>query len=161
MKMSDQNKYSYGVDPAWVNLGLVIADQDGKVVHTEVLNPSLVGFSQILDKFPFEKYPPSVVVIERYVSYGGVKSTHTEHVTMMIGALVDRTRDSKQFFFRAIDWKTKLVKERHLLNGFENPSTKLDKKFSKAMAENIYGRKFKTDHEADAACLAFLGVRAL
>ena len=106
---------------------------------------------------PFLQLPPATVVIEGYVAYGGITSKHSEYILMMIGAIVDRTRSGEQLFFRAIEWKTALAKREFKESGFRNPSDKMDKKFSKALALHLTGVKFKTDHEADAACLAYIG----
>lgn len=137
-------------------MGICVLDQDGNVVWSAAVNPSEKGFSGTLDALPLDEYPPSVVTIERYVAYAGAQSKFSEHILMVIGAIVDRTREAKQLFFRAIDWKTALVK-RAAREGFVNPSTKLDKKLSLALAEFVTGKRFKTDHEADAACLAYIG----
>ncbi len=149
--------YHYGFDAGWTALGLCILTQDKKVVFSAAINPSLKGFSKTLDDMPFSLYPPTTTVVERYVAYGGVTSKYSEYILMMIGAIVDRTRDSEQLFFRAIDWKKELVKKEFKESGFRNPSGSLDKKFSKALATHLTGVKFKTDHEADAACLAYIG----
>jgi hypothetical protein len=57
---------------------------------------------------------------------------------------------------RAIDWKMDMVKALHKKKEFENPSSKLDKKFSIAAAKACLDHEhtFATDHEADAVCLA-------
>lgn len=149
--------YYWGVDPAWKNMGVVVLDSQGKVVWSATVNPSEKGFSGTLDDLPFQEYPCKAITIERYVAYSGAQSKYSEHILMMIGALVYCTKDSDQLFFRAIDWKTGLVKQESRLRGFSNPSTSLDKKYSLAMAQHLTGVKFKTDHEADAACLAYLG----
>lgn len=159
MKMSNKCEYFWGADPASTNYGIAVLDQDGKLVFSTTVNPTVLGMSGALDSLPLLDYPPKVIVIERYVAYAGMRAQGSEVTTMMIGATLDRTRASKQFLFRAIDWKTLLVKERFKSHGFNNPSAKLDKKFSKAMATHLTGVKFKTDHEADAACLAFIGLR--
>lgn len=132
-------------------------DSDRNVVYHAAVNPSLKGFSETLNDLPLERYKPSTATVERYVAYGGITSKYSEHILMLIGAIVDRTRDSEQLFFRAIDWKKELLKKEFKETGFRNPSTSLDKKFSKALATHITGVKFKTDHEADAACLAYIG----
>jgi hypothetical protein len=58
---------------------------------------------------------------------------------------------------RAIDWKSTLCKILVRDHGFTNPGNSFNKEFSLAAAELIYGKKLKSDHEADAICLAFLG----
>ena len=149
--------YFWGVDPGWANCGVCVLGNDGKVVWSAAMAPSKLGFSKTLDEMPMLQYPPKRIVIERYVAYSGAQSKYSEHILMMIGAAVDRTRGADQLFFRAIDWKTGLVKREAKNSGFVNPSTKLDKKLSMALAQHVTGTKFKTDHEADAACLAYIG----
>lgn len=149
--------YHWGFDAGWTALGLCVLDSARNVVFNAAVNPSLKGFSKTLDDMPFEQFPPATVVIERYVAYGGITSKYSEYILMMIGAIVDRSRGGEQFFFRAIEWKTALAKREFVKSGFRNPSTKMDKKFSKALATHLTGVKFKTDHEADAACLAYIG----
>lgn len=151
------SKYYWGADPASVNMGVCILDEHGRVVLSKVVNPKEMGVSKALDSLPLEEYPPSAIVIERFVSYRGAQSSASELTLMVIGALMDRTRDAKQLFFRAIDWKMALTKKAAKESGFVNPSTSLDKKLSKALATHLTGVKFKTDHEADAACLAYIG----
>lgn len=152
-----ESTYHLGIDAGWTNFGACILDQDNNVVWTANLNPSKLGFSKVLDEIPFDSYTFSTVGIERYVAYGGIVSKYSEHILMMIGCIVDRTRHSQQFFFRAIDWKSMLAKRAFKESGWVNPSTKFDKKFSKALATHLTGFTFKTDHEADAACLAYIG----
>lgn len=152
-------EYYWGFDPAWKNMGVCILNSEGKVVLSVTVNPSEKGFSKTLDDLPLDKYPPEAVVIERYVAYKGAQTALSEQILMMIGAILDRTRGARQLFFRAIDWKMALTK-RAAKQGFQNPSTKLDKKLSLSLAEHVTGTKFKTDHEADAACLAYIGTIA-
>lgn len=103
----------------------------------------------------------SSVTIERFVAYAGVSTAETENICMIIGALQymfasPYTWNTESLMLRAIDWKTTLVKELYKQKGFDNPSTKLDKKFSIAAAKACldHEHKFATDHEADATCLA-------
>lgn len=150
-------EYYWGIDAGWTAYGICVLDSDRKVVWHRAMNPSQYGFSKTLDELPLDLYPPSVITLERYVAYSGRMSKYSEHILMMIGATVDRTRGVPQFFFRAIDWKNLLVRKLFKESDFKNPSTKLDKKFSLAAAEHLVGVRFKTDHEADAACLAYIG----
>lgn len=99
--------------------------------------------------------------LERYVSYKGVNTAEAENILMLIGGLRQALRYSQAslpfdvLLVRAIDWKTDLVKYLVKNKGFDNPSTSLDKKFSIAAAKCIIGNhEIKTDHEADAICLA-------
>lgn len=58
--------------------------------------------------------------------------------------------------FRAIDWKNYLLYHFDLTpeNG------KLDKTFSFLAAEKICGKRPRTDHEADAICIAYCAYKA-
>lgn len=152
--------YHYGCDPAWRTHTITILNQDHKVMWSKVMDLSVGGFSKSLDQIPMEQYPPKTIVFERYVSYAGKANKYSEYILMALGATMDRTRMAEQFFFRALDWKTALVKREFRERGFVNESTRMDKKFSKAMALHLTGHKFKTDHEADAACLAAIGIRS-
>ena len=155
--MSQTETFYWGNDPAYKTSGVAVLNDDLEVVFSTVLDFSKEGFSKTLDTLPFEQFPPKSIVFERYVAYQGTQSKYSEHILMGLGCFMDRTRFCRQLFFRAIDWKTLLAKHEFMHNGFVNPSKTLDKKFSKAMAEHLTGIKFKTDHEADAACLAYLG----
>jgi hypothetical protein len=87
-------------------------------------------------------------------------TTESETITMMIGALIlgtDYYTSHEVRLFRAIDWKMNIVKALFKKQGFQNPSDKLDKKFSIAAAKAVANvKEIKTDHEADAICLAGL-----
>ncbi len=164
--------YHLGIDPGWKNLGVALIKQsvDKTVapvaVGTTVMNPSsyknIAEFINKLDAvIDDHDVTLDTVTIERYVAYQNVQSAETENITMVIGAL--------HYYFnfqwaidprmvRAIDWKTALVKALFKKKGFNNPSTSLDKKFSIAAADSCMGKvlALKTDHEADAICLAAL-----
>lgn len=150
-------KYYWGNDPGFTNSGVAVLTEKGEVVWSKSLDFSKEGFSKTLDQLPLNEYPPSAIVFERYVAYSGITTKYSEHILMGLGAILDRTRHSEQFFFRAIDWKSMLAKRAFKESGWVNPSTKFDKKFSKALATHLTGFTFKTDHEADAACLAYIG----
>lgn len=150
--------FHWGNDPGYNNSGVVVLNQNCEVVWSRSLDFSKEGFSKTLDQLPLLEYPPTTMCMERYVSYGsGINTKYSEYILMGLGAMLDRTKEAEQFFFRAIEWKTALLKREFKMSGFRNPSTKMDKKFSKALATHITGVKFKTDHEADAACLAYIG----
>ncbi len=178
--MDHSHVYRIGVDPAWKNLGVSVIKEEVKTgkltpVFTKVMNPSTYkSISEFVSDLHDEVHHSLVheedhadkshdqtvsVTIERFVAYAGVSTSETENICMIIGAL--------QFMFysdwgldalmlRAIDWKTTLVKELYKQKGFDNPSAKLDKKFSIAAGVACLDVevKFKTDHEADATCLA-------
>lgn len=174
-------KFTVGIDPGWKNLGLAILreDEDGlKILSTQTLNPSEMGGhgkaawkirGLVLDAVRQQHVDPEDVLIhvaiERYVSYNNVNSAETENILMLIGALLCALDGiSVQVdMYRAIDWKTELVKLLVKNRGFDNPSTSLDKKFSVAAAHaclDIPG-EFHNDHEADAVCLASIGLLKL
>lgn len=175
-------KYHVGIDPAWKNLGLSIVKEDvatGELtlVSSYVMNPSeyktIPEFVQKLGGLAHGDMVKDIckgepefsgtinsVTIERFVAYAGVSTSETENICMIIGALQFAFKaryNLDSLMLRAIDWKTSLVKQLFKTQGFDNPSTKLDKKFSLA-AGNACLRQdknvFKTDHEADATCLA-------
>ncbi len=168
------NKYLYriGIDPAWKNLGLAIVKEDintGELylVHSCVMNPSTFPtipdfvnalWKVVLDKLFESGEEPCIdsVTIERFVAYAGVSTSETENICMIIGALQYLFKAPGCLMLRAIDWKTTLVKELYKQKSFDNPSAKLDKKFSIAAAKACldHEHKFATDHEADSTCLA-------
>lgn len=107
--------------------------------------------------------------IERYVTYGQVITAQTETICGLIGSLryffeavpSDSFQNNSPNLLRAIDWKIPLCQYLVKNKGFDNPSTSLDKKFSmaaaKACLDNSEKIVIKTDHEADAICLAYVG----
>lgn len=107
--------------------------------------------------------------IERYVTYGQVITAETESICGIIGAFryffesvqSDSFQNASPNMLRAIDWKIPLCQYLVKNKGFDNPSTSLDKKFSmaaaKACLDNVENIVIKTDHEADAICLAYTG----
>ncbi len=165
------DKFLVGIDPGWKNLGLAISKQDtetGKVtmVHTRVMNPaSYSSPSKFINNLDLVITPLLLhtdhVTIERFVAYAGVDTAETENICMLIGSLTyyfasPQYWNTEPLLLRAIDWKTKLVKELYKKKGFDNPSAKLDKKFSIAAAHSCMDEpiELKTDHEADALCLS-------
>lgn len=173
--------YRLGIDPAWKNLGVSLVREDVEtgelsLVRSTVMNPS--GYptiplfvselhhwvwNEILgDRDGDEDLSDALlesVTIERFVAYAGVSTAETENICMIIGGLQQAMFAEwgcHSLMLRAIDWKTTLVKELFKRKGFENPSVKLDKKFSIAAAKACLDEevKFATDHEADATCLA-------
>ena len=155
--------YKVGIDPGWSNLGLVVLDKDNKKVFSINMTPSehktIAGATQAVEEQlgPYWKGITSAA-IEKYVVYGkGVPSKAGIDTTMMVGALqyMFHLQNIEPQIYRAIDWKTSVCKDLFKKTGFKNPSEKFDKKFSLAVAEHICGEKFATDHEADAAGLAY------
>lgn len=153
--------FALGIDPGWASFGLGIIDRSGKVVHQWSSAPKTLGITGFLDRLTseLEPYPAQSLIMERYVGYEGVNSGSSEYILMLIGALVYyfESRQVPVTMVRAIDWKSTLCKILVTTKDFTNPSSTFDKKFSLAAAQLIAGQKFKSDHEADAICLAYLG----
>lgn len=164
-------EYHIGIDPGWKNLGVAVSEYNKetkkfKLLSSKVFNVSEYGtiskFIEGLDKFlvPLILRVDSVT-IERYVAYAGVSTAESENICMVIGALSYYFAsfmywEKEPLLLRAIDWKTTLVKTLYKKKGFDNPSSKLDKKFSIAAAKACMDEatEFETDHEADAVCLS-------
>ena len=147
------------MDPGWASFGLAKVNEEGTLISAEGFVPRDFG----LTKFVNDKFSGitniETVVLERFVAYEGVHSNVNEPLLMLIGALQYRFENEgvKVGLVRAIDWKPRLCKWLVRNKGFSNPAPSFDKKFSLAAAEALSGVKFKTDHEADAVCLAYLG----
>lgn len=150
-----------GVDPGSVNLGFAVLVGD-TITHYETIDPTHMSLAQVVAKIVSavpKKRKEVVLSIERYVAYKGTHNSASEHILMIIGALVYEFErlNHEVLQFRAIDWKPSICKHLFLNYDFKNPSTSFDKKFSVAAAELLSGKKLKTNHEADAICLAFKG----
>lgn len=169
------HRYGIGIDPGWKNLGFAIVRQQSEgepieLLYSAAINPSekgIIGTVNYLGTLIEQTLPnlaiptPDVRVgIERYVPYNNVMTGESENITMMVGALylgMDYYTKNEVGLFRAIDWKMNLVKALFKWKRFQNPSDKLDKKFSIAAAKAIVNvEEIETDHEADAICLASL-----
>lgn len=161
-----------GIDPGWASCGYSLTT-DGKVVVKGFLEPrQFVEDGEVLSSavdevwnqlrvFPKDSLEMfDRLYIERYVAYAGVTSSASEQILMFIGALVHRFEFDgiPVTMVRAIDWKPKVCKYLVRTQGFNNPHPSFDKKYSILAAEALSGQKFKTDHEADAVCLSYLGV---
>lgn len=155
--------YLLGIDPGWKNLGYAILKEENgefSLVHSGVENPSETDaeFPSVLAAKTWSiigsENDFTHKSVERYVPYNNTFTAETENITMIIGGLREVFRPVN--LYRAIDWKTQLVKLLAKNTGFDNPSTSLDKKFSIAAARHILNNKgdFNSDHEADAICLA-------
>lgn len=173
-------EWGVGIDPGWVNAGYATVKAAAEPFKFEIktagtANPSSVLSPESIIHFIFEEtiHPMSArdgfgrvlipLSIERYVSYGNVRSTHGEEILEIIGMLrMEYWRDcgfAPVNMIRALDWKTKLCQTLVRHTGFNNPSKKglLDKEFSVAVAKHLttnHGSILKTDHEADAIALA-------
>jgi hypothetical protein len=168
--------YGIGIDPGWRNLGLAIVqrfhgEENIELVHSCTLDPAalggIIGTMQEITRICVGNIDWGMADVissrmERYVPYNGVFSTEAENITMLIGGLyhgLDSENLGEPGLVRAIDWKTNLVKALFKWKKFQNPSDKLDKKFSVAAAKACISndKGFNTDHEADAICIASLG----
>ena len=166
-----------GVDPGPVNTGWALLGPDS-FLACGVFDPRATGdvimaaeelWMGIQSHLPDGKVAIVGAAMERYVSYKGVLTSNAEDTCLFIGSLTYllRSRGINTTLVRAISWKPRVCKKLHLTNGYDNPSTKLDKKFSNSAACNILGvteykkRPFKTDHEADAICLAYFAKESL
>lgn len=164
---------SLGIDPGWKNLGLAIVTGDGedyrvKVSYSKVCNPSvwdpLESFVDEAILGPIFHLSNGLIdyetVVERYVAYENVRSAEAENINNLIGMIrigvYGDKRGSAPTLYRAIEWKVKLSQLLCKHTGFQNPSLTLDKKFSIAAAKAVLKEPYeiKTDHEADAICLA-------
>lgn len=167
-----------GVDPGPVNTGWCIRGPSGELVRG-TFNPSATGdvvmaADRLFKEFQYQaqafgKYSFERAAIERYVTYKGVFTSNAEETCLFIGSLTFLLRSNgiKTSLVRAITWKPKVCKLLVTEKGFDNPSKKLDKKFSMAAASRVLDittfkdRPFKTDHEADAICLSYFAEKLL
>ena len=154
-----------GIDPGWASFGIAI--KDGPSASFVPKNyGSRVNFIGVLHCWLLESIKRDMedvdIYIERYVTYGGV-TTDPEQILMLIGALeyYFTQNFNKPILIKALDWKVKLVHHIVKTTGESNPSKSLDKKFSIWAAEKMSGKKFKSDHEADAVCLSYLSEEIL
>lgn len=154
-----------GVDPGPVNTGWSIRSKSGSAMACGVFNPSksdsIIRAADDLLKIvkaarPID-LPIQVACVERYVAYKGI-NTNAEGILLFIGSLLHALQSDGITILtaRAIDWKPAVCKSLYKAKDFRNPSDKFDKKYSIAAAECIIGRELKrTNHEADAICLAY------
>jgi len=177
MEAMTTNTLVLGCDPGWRSAGYALLSHNDATGFTPVMigvdDPSQSGsrYPSVFAAKLHEHVAPNsgslaYATMERFVPYNNTFSTEAENIVMMIGGLreaiqpwaqeVASTLRGRMLLVRAIDWKVSLVKLLVKHTGFDNPSTSLDKKFSIAAAKHILNGKydFKTDHEADAICLA-------
>jgi hypothetical protein len=168
-------KVGFGFDPAWKTLGSAVVQETTKPFKFDVIfssttspgdDPSGPCFhvaSLVESMLAYAGQNPAneiSVCLERFVSYGNVRSSHTEEITRIIGQLEMKVELTPGLYgplmLKAIDWKTKLCQTLVKYAGFDNPSASLDKKFSIAAAKHISTTPDDkiSDHEADAICLA-------
>jgi len=150
-----------GIDPGTVNIGIAVTDNDGKLVYSTVLNcRELGGIDKVINEILciVTEHQVSTCAIERFVPYRNVFSSSAEEILMLIGAIwyALKSINIEPIMFRAISWKPALCKYLVKTQGFSNPSTNFDKKYSVAAAQAITGTKVKTNHESDAVCLSYI-----
>lgn len=153
-----------GVDPGWTNLGWCLIDES-KVVASGTMRPKDNGHGltalTLMDHIRSLGEDPANIrglCLERFVYYEGKHNPDSENILMVTGEFTAVASAMKVPFrlFRAIDWKTAIIKHLWIKSAFKNPSQSFDKKFSMAAAKCSLGMTFKVDHEADAGCLAYL-----
>ncbi len=161
-------RYFLGVDPGWKNLGWALCDENFSLVATGVLVPASIeeaGYGLTPDAIAVsiksEVGEVNIVgaCMERYVTYKGKHNPASEQILMVTGQLqywLNHLVESDYKMFRAYDWKSSLLRYLHKNKGFHNPVQDLDKEFSMAAASYCFDTTFKTDHEADAACLSYI-----
>lgn len=153
--------YYFGCDPGWTNLAYAWVGEEGELVETGCLVPKDLKCAETPEHFCRTTWVPldelGGAAMERFVYYDGIHNPNSEQILMVTGQIQHWLRGYEEIptMFKAYDWKSRLSK--HLYKkGFRNPSDRFDKVFSMAAAEYIFNIDFKTDHEADAACLAYI-----
>lgn len=158
-------KYYLGVDPGWTNLAFAWLSEDGHLTTGCLIPKDLKGaitpnlVEDAVDANKDESVELCGMMMERFVYYDGVHNPNSEQILMVTGQMQFWAKDRYDVtpvMIKAFDWKNRLSK--HLYKkGFRNPSERLDKEFSLAAAEFIFPEhNFLTDHEADAACMAYI-----
>ena len=162
-------KWYLGCDPGWTNMAYAWLSDQGDLV-TGVVVPKDLPKCRIAPMIADEALEKHIVdfgadhevvgaMMERFVYYKGVHNPNSEQILMVTGQMqcwLAYEHEVTPTMIKAYDWKNRLSK--HLFKkGFRNPSDRLDKEFSVAAAEFIFpDYDFKTDHEADAACMAYI-----
>lgn len=164
-------KWYLGVDPGWTNLAYAWLSDEGDlitgcVVPKELpkgrLAPMVISDAhwkclECQDGFE-QTHEVAGAAMERFVYFDGVHNPNSEQILMVTGQVqyfLASEHNAVATMFRSFDWKSRLSKKL-FKEGFRNPSDRLDKQFSIAAAEWIFDREFETDHEADAACMAYI-----
>lgn len=153
-------KLYLGCDPGWTNLAYAWMDEY-EDLKTGCINPKELP-KGVLAPMVIDMPNTGVIagaVMERFVYYGGMHVPDSEYILMVTGQMQYMLASHAEIvptMFKAFDWKTRLSK--HLYKkGFRNPSDRLDKVFSLAAASFLFpDYTFETDHEADAACMAYI-----
>jgi hypothetical protein len=148
-----------GIDPGTRNIGVAITDDDGKLLFSKVYaledDGGLQGVTEHIVELVYRRCVTSCA-IERFVAFKGIHSKASEEILMLVGYLryALALAQIPVSLYRSIEWKPALCKYLVKEFKFDNPSTKFDKIFSKAAAENITKEKIKNDHLADAIGLS-------
>lgn len=142
-----------GVDPGWKKLGWA---KLGDTIESGTLDPSSLPPGSVGAEI-FGEDIPGGLCMERYVYYGKGQNPDSERILLVTGQVQAAAFDAGTPFwmFKAIEWKKAVVKFLRT-KGEVNPYDSLDKRFSLWAAETLLDHSFQTDHEADAACLAWL-----
>lgn len=163
--------FHLGIDPGSTNLGWAILSEDRAQYASgtfsykkyDVIGEGSLALWDIIRSNLPEGGAIVSAAIERYVPYDGKFNANSELTCEVIGSLTLLLHQNgiKYLKTRAIDWKIAVCKLLFLTERFTNPSTKLDKVFSVALAVHLLKSKvFKTDHEADAYGLAFYAMQS-
>lgn len=148
--------YIYGLDLSITGTGIVILDQDAKVVHTEnVTLGSGSDYERLIVLYKtfrslFEKYPPSIVGWELISVFRNPMATIK--LAMVVSTI----------FCAATDAQLKLgIAKPYLTNYVTTQVKKIATGGGKASKEEVvegvaerFGEEFETDDEADAYCVA-------
>lgn len=153
-------KHYLGCDPGWTNLAWAVLSDRGDLTTGVECPKDLKGIgTPLCIEAELNGRELHGSVMERFVYYDGVHNPNSEQILMVTGQVQFYLYDYYNIvptLFKAHDWKSRLSK--HIFKqGFENPSTRLDKQFSLAAARFLFPEHlFETDHEADAACMAYI-----
>jgi hypothetical protein len=162
--------FTLGIDPGWASCGVSLVYDDECIDYMHYIprdcgkeDRAVYHAVNHLSNFLYKHVETigrlNSAYMERYVAYAGVQSSHSEDILMFIGA-VKYMLEAEYVpvnMVRAADWKPKVCKYLVRTKGFKNPSSSFDKKYSIAAANALSGKQFKTDHEADAVCMSYLG----
>ena len=142
-----------GIDPGLKNTAYCLIDKDLNVldVGLDEASFSLVDYLLSLS--------PSLVVLERFVHFQS-KPIDIEKINRFIGALhyaFDKV--TKVILVRSVEWQTELLKEYKRLPKIFGKGKKREKFSAKKFTKEIFGKTFKTEHEADAFLMAVYGLK--
>lgn len=141
-----------GVDPGIKNTGFCLIDKNVEVIESGVVPANIDTVNR------FTEFNPDVVAIERFVSYKG-KFVDLELINRFIGMLEYAFSSKHVILVKAIDWQIGILKdEKSLPKKFSRNGTSPKKFRARDYAYKQFGKKFKTEHEADAFLLAYYGL---